>query len=88
MKNGLRVLAGFLTRGGSDLRVICPNCGRWHSHGADKGLAPGDTTHRAAHCRVPAPGYYITVQPEPYKRDWATTGDRFSRACKPCGTAR
>jgi len=51
MNNFIPTLRGFVSRDGKIIRIWCPFCNRWHSHGwgADD-AAHRNGTHRVAHC--------------------------------------
>lgn len=43
------------------LEIVCPHCGRRHTHGGGDGPVPS-AGHRVAHCRHPrARGYFIVL---------------------------
>jgi hypothetical protein len=69
------------------IKVPCRECRRWHTHGdgqiSEKRTPVGDLTHRSGHCydRNAYPdGYWIEIQPEPYRSKWSTPRGMISAA--------
>lgn len=44
------VLKGFLTVDGRRIRVWCPFCKNYHTHGVSEGISQGKKSHRIEHC--------------------------------------
>jgi hypothetical protein len=84
----MTIVRGYLQPGRNivSIRIPCPDCKTWHSHGdgslADKRTPVGDLTHRVGHCydkdRFPG-GYYIQIQPERFQKQWETGRGRISK---------
>lgn len=77
------VVRGYLSRqrerGVRTLRIPCPQCDLWHSHGAGPEETPGKTTHRASHCGKGPNAYgLIAIQSEPFDPAWRTPRGRKS----------
>ena len=67
MKDLIPTLKGFTspnTDTALSIRVWCPYCQRFHTHGIPVNLHPSAKEHRVAHCTIPdspfkKTGYYI-----------------------------
>ena len=54
-------LKGFVSRDGKIIRIWCPYCLRWHSHGwGPDDAARRKGTHRVAHCHDVESAFYKT----------------------------
>lgn len=62
------VLKGFLTVDGRQIKVWCPFCKDYHTHGALEEERQGKRTHRVAHChgdnhnKYFLNGYYVQLE--------------------------
>jgi hypothetical protein len=59
------ILRGHLDSSGRTIRVFCPYCDTFHTHGWPEGTSPRAIEHRNAHCHTANPyresGYYIAL---------------------------
>jgi hypothetical protein len=66
MKDKIPVLKCFIEKNGSEVKVWCPFCKKYHCHGLDHDLENGKKSHRSSHCNIDESpfnhgGYYLKL---------------------------